>query len=113
MQFHLFLFTWFQNSTLRFTKILRPFGTLSPDSLPGLCCTWTPLLTSIPKPLLDDIILGLRSGHDQDAEGVEGKGNGDDSGALEARQKRLTQMSQRHLLLIDIHAVSGPTSLDI
>ena len=37
-------------------------------------------------PLLDHIILCLRSVHDQDAEGVEEKGNGDDSSALEARQ---------------------------
>ena len=61
---------------------------MSPDPLPGLRCPWTALMTSVPQtPLLDHIILCLRSAQDQDAEGVEGsegKGNGGDSSVLEA-----------------------------
>ena len=77
VQFVIFLFTWLQNLILEIYKNSSTFvETLSLDSLAGVL---PPDLTGnfrTQAPRLGAFILFLSSGHDQDAKGVERKGNG-------------------------------------
>ena len=73
-QFAIFLFTWLQNLSLRFTKI-HQLPTLSSD----LCRGFVPGPTGdfrIPNPMRLPLILGFRSADNQNADDVEGKDNG-------------------------------------
>ena len=77
-QFVIFVFTWLQNLTLRFTQIqIHKLPTPSLDPWQGFVPGPTGDLCTHNSMRLHPLILGLRSAHDQNAQGVERKENGD------------------------------------